>query len=189
MGLFKNIFTAVRNIFSGQPTTSVSEPSEPSYEPSTSQQSTAARHRDIDNFIDGIAERALLETSREMKKRAKKWAEETAAEFRAVVPVDTGNLMKSIRVLSFEATKEHIYAEVGVDKRKILPPPRRMRRRNGKMRTMPNYDYSPYILGKTGISEDMAIYTESDIGDFNNSVYKEFSRIAKKNAEKIVFKK
>lgn len=128
----------------------------------------------------------------DLERKADKWALETLAEFRNAVPVDTGNLRDSLDVTNRVVNKAsgRVSITVGVDEDKILPPPTRMRRRNGKMRTMPDYDYSPYVLGDTAPYAGTA-YGVTDIigrGRANiggRSITSTFSDIAIKNAKKI----
>lgn len=127
-----------------------------------------------------------------LERKADKWAIETLAEFRNAVPVDTGNLRDSLDITSRIVNKSsgQISITVGVDEDKILPPPFRMRRRNGKMRTMPDYDYSPYVLGDAAPYAGTA-YGVTDIigrGRANvggRSITSTFYDIAVKNAKKI----
>ena len=127
-----------------------------------------------------------------LERKADKWAIETLAEFRNAVPVDTGNLRDSLDITSRIVNKSsgQISITVGVDEDKILPPPARMRRRNGKMRTMPDYDYSPYVLGDSAPYAGTA-YGVTDIvgrGRANvggRSITSTFYDIALKNAKKI----
>ena len=127
-----------------------------------------------------------------LERKADKWAAETLAEFKSVVPVDTGNLRDSLAITNRIVNKSggRVSVTVGVDEDKILPPPDRMRRRNGKMRTMPNYDYSPYVLGD-GAPYGGTAYGVTDIigrGRANiggRSITSTFYDIALKNAKKI----
>lgn len=128
----------------------------------------------------------------DLQKKADKWAAETLAEFKSVVPVDTGNLSKSLAITrrSVNKTDGRISITVGVDPNKILPPPVRMRQRNGKMRTMPNYDYSPYVLGDSAPYGGTAWGVTDTIGRGRanvggRSISSTFSNIAVKNAKKI----
>lgn len=127
-----------------------------------------------------------------LERKADKWAAETLAEFKSAVPVDTGNLRDSLAITNRIVNKSggQVSITVGVDEDKILPPPDRMRRRNGKMRTMPNYDYSPYVLGDDAPYAGTA-YGVTDIigrGRANiggRSITSTFYDIALKNAKKI----
>lgn len=127
-----------------------------------------------------------------LERKADKWAAETLAEFKSAVPVDTGNLRDSLAITNRIVNKSggRVSITVGVDEDKILPPPDRMRRRNGKMRTMPNYDYSPYVLGD-GAPYGGTAYGVTDIvgrGRANiggRSITSTFYDIALKNAKKI----
>lgn len=127
-----------------------------------------------------------------LERKADKWALETLAEFRNSVPVDTGNLRDSLDITNRIVNKSSGYVSVtvGVDEEKILPPPTRMRRRNGKMRTMPDYDYSPYVIGD-GAAYAGTAYGVTDIigrGRANiggRSITSTFYDIALKNAKKI----
>lgn len=127
-----------------------------------------------------------------LERKADKWAAETLAEFKSAVPVDTGNLRNSLAVTNriVNSSAGRVSITVGVDKDKILPPPKRMRRRNGKMRTMPDYDYSPYVLGDSAPYAGTA-YAVKDIvgrGRANvggRSITSTFYDIAIKNAKKI----
>lgn len=126
-----------------------------------------------------------------LERKADKWALETLAEFKSAVPVDTGNLRNSLGITNRTINKSsgRITITVGVDENKILPPPARMRRRNGKMRTMPDYDYSPYVLGDNAPYSGTA-YGVKDImgrGRANiggRSITSTFYNIALKNAKK-----
>jgi hypothetical protein len=128
----------------------------------------------------------------DLERKANKWALETLAEFRSAVPVDTGNLRDSLAVTNKIVNKSsgRITVTVGVDEDKILPPPSRMRRRNGKMRTMPDYDYSPYVIGDAAPYAGTA-YGVTDIigrGRANiggRSITSTFYDIAIRNAKKI----
>lgn len=127
-----------------------------------------------------------------LERKADKWAIETLAEFRNAVPVDTGNLRDSLDITSRIVNKAsgYISVTVGVDEDKILPPPVHMRRRNGKMRVMPDYDYSPYVLGDAAPYGGTA-YGVADVigrGRANiggRSITSTFYDIALKNAKKI----
>lgn len=127
-----------------------------------------------------------------LERKADKWAAETLAEFKNAVPVDTGNLRNSLSITNRIVNKSagRVSITVGVDEDKILPPPARMRRRNGLMRTMPDYDYSPYVLGDTAPYGGTA-YGVTDIigrGRANpggRSITSTFYDIALKNAKKI----
>lgn len=128
----------------------------------------------------------------DLQKKADKWAAETLAEFKSVVPVDTGNLRNSLAITrrSVNKTDGRISVTVGVDSDKILPPPVRMRQRNGKMRTMPGYDYSPYVLGDSAPYAGTAWGVTDTIGRGRanvggRSISSTFSNIAVKNAKKI----
>lgn len=128
----------------------------------------------------------------DLQKKADKWAAETLAEFKGAVPVDTGNLRNSLAVTrrSVNKTDGKISITVGVDSNKILPPPARMRQRNGKMRTMPKYDYSPYVLGDSAPYGGTAWGVTDTIGRGRaniggRSISSTFSSIAVKNAKKI----
>lgn len=128
----------------------------------------------------------------DLERKADKWAAETLAEFRSAVPVDTGNLRDSLAITNRIVNKSsgRVSVTVGVDEDKILPPPSRMRRRNGKMRTMPDYDYSPYVLGDAAPYAGTA-YGVTDIigrGRANvggRSITSTFYDIALKNVKKI----
>ena len=127
-----------------------------------------------------------------LERKADKWAAETLAEFRNAVPVDTGNLRDSLAITNRTVNQMNgrVSVTVGVDEDKILPPPSRMRRRNGKMRTMPDYDYSPYVLGDAAPYAGTA-YGVADIvgrGRANvggRSITSTFYDIALKNVKKI----
>lgn len=127
-----------------------------------------------------------------LERKADKWAAETLAEFRNAVPVDTGNLRDSLAITNRTVNRMNgrVTVTVGVDEDKILPPPSRMRRRNGKMRTMPDYDYSPYVLGDAAPYAGTA-YGIADIvgrGRANvggRSITSTFYDIALKNVKKI----
>lgn len=126
-----------------------------------------------------------------LERKADKWAAETLAEFKSAVPVDTGNLRNSLDITNRSVNKSsgRITVTVGVDEKKILPPPTYMRRRNGKMRLMPDYDYSPYVLGDDAAYGGTA-YGVADIigrGRANiggRSITATFYDIALKNAKK-----
>ena len=122
-------------------------------------------------------------------RKANKWARETAAEMRASVPVDTGNLRESIHVLEKECYRNKATGEiimvVGADldpaggRGKLYAPP--MRKKSPKYgrktspwkgyRLMPSYpnEYASKFLGEPTIEE-------------------RFKAISKKNAKKIMGK-
>lgn len=127
-----------------------------------------------------------------LERKADKWANETLAMFKQVVPVDTGNLKNSLAITNRIVNKSggRVSITVGVDKDKILPPPDRMRRRNGKMRTMPDYDYSPYVLGDGAAYSGTAYGVTDAVGRGRaniggRSITSTFYDIALKNAKKI----
>lgn len=131
----------------------------------------------------------------EAVRKANKWARETAAEMRASVPVDTGNLRDSIHVLEKECYRNKASGEivmvVGVDldpaggKGRLYAPPMRKRSpRYGRKtppwegyRLMPYYDAS-YPEG----------YAAKFLGEGGVVVSERFKAIAKKNAKKIMGK-
>ena len=156
---------------------------------------TSSRHykpRQISPSVETVGKRMVTSLIADLERKADKWALETLAEFRNAVPVDTGNLRDSLDVTNRIVNKAsgRVSITVGVDEDKILPPPTRMRRRNGKMRTMPDYDYSPYVLGDAAPYAGTA-YGVTDIigrGRANiggRSITSTFSNIAIKNAKKI----
>lgn len=156
-------------------------------------------HADSDrtarNMIGYVYANAQARIMRDLQKKADMWAKETVAEFKAAVPVDTGKLKNSIDILGFTVSKSSITATVGVDKNKISGPPYRMRRANGRMRTMPHYDYSPYVIGKDSpySGTDYAVIDAVGRGRASsyagNRITSRFSKIAKTNAQKIITKK
>lgn len=125
----------------------------------------------------------------DLVRKANKWAKETAAEMRASVPVDTGNLIESIHVLEDECiidrAKGEIVMVVGADldpaggKGRLYAPPIRKRspkygRKNPPWqgyRTMPvpDNEYASKFLGSATVDE-------------------RFVAISKKNAKKIMGK-
>lgn len=160
---------------------------------SSTTSSSHYKPRQISPSVETAGKQMVTSLIADLERKADKWAEETAAEFRKAVPYDTGNLHDSIGVTNRIVNKSagRVSITVGVDKDKILPPPDRMRRRNGKMRTMPNYDYSPYVLGDNGAPYGGTAYGITDIigrGRANiggRSITSTFSDIAIKNAKKI----
>lgn len=149
--------------------------------------------RQINKGVETIGARMVDSLMASLEKKADDWAIETLAEFRHSVPVDTGNLRDSLDITNRIVNKSSGYVSitVGVDEDKILPPPDRMRRANGKMRTMPNYDYSPYVLGDRGAPYGGTAYGVTDIigrGRANiggRSITSTFYDIAIRNAKKI----
>lgn len=129
----------------------------------------------------------------DLTRKAQKWARETAAEMRAKVPVDTGNLRDSIHILKdeceFDKTNGTIRMVVGADldpaggQGKLYAPPHRKKspkygRKNPPWkgyRLMPEFpnDYSYKYIGD---------------GDGDSSVEKIFRNISRKNAKKIMGK-
>lgn len=148
--------------------------------------------RQVNEGAETMGKRMFNSLISTLERKADKWALETLAEFRNAVPVDTGNLRDSLDITDRIVNKASGYVSVtvGVDEDKILPPPTRMRRRNGKMRTMPDYDYSPYVLGDAapyagtayGVT-DMIGRGRANIG--GRSITSTFYDIAIKNAKKI----
>lgn len=122
-------------------------------------------------------------------RKAEKWARETAAEMRASVPVDTGNLRESIHILRDECYKNkdtgEIIMVVGADldpsggQGKLFAPPlRKKSARYGRKtapwkgyRLMPSFpdEYASKFLGEPTIEE-------------------RFKAISVKNAKKIMGK-
>lgn len=101
-----------------------------------------------------------------MRNLSRQWAKETAAEMRAVTPVDSGNLRDSISILTPNAQsainssvdvigkRGPIKVRVGIDEQKLLPPPTykdsTKRWTNGKYSPkrpvkvrIPPYNYAP----------------------------------------------
>jgi len=148
--------------------------------------------RNTSNEVGTMGAKMFNSLMANLERKADKWALETLAEFRNSVPVDTGNLRDSLDITRRIVNKSsgRISITVGVDEDKILPPPVHMRRRNGKMRTMPDYDYSPYVLGD-GAPYGGTAYGVTDIigrGRANiggRSITSTFYDIALKNAKKI----
>lgn len=159
---------------------------------SSSGESHHYQSRQISEGVETIGTKMVNTLMSALERKADKWALETLAEFRNAVPVDTGNLRDSLDITSrfVDKSSGRISITVGVDEDKILPPPARMRRRNGKMRTMPDYDYSPYVLGDSALYAGTA-YGVTDIvgrGRANiggRSITSTFYDIALKNAKKI----
>ena len=159
---------------------------------SSSGESHHYQSRQISEGVETIGTKMVNTLMSALERKADKWALETLAEFRNAVPVDTGNLRDSLDITSrfVDKSSGKISITVGVDEDKILPPPARMRRRNGKMRTMPDYDYSPYVLGDSAPYAGTA-YGVTDIvgrGRANiggRSITSTFYDIALKNAKKI----
>ena len=122
-------------------------------------------------------------------KKANKWARETAAEMRASVPVDTGNLLESIHVLEDECVIDRANGEIimvvgadldpaGGEGRLYAPPMRKRSPKYGRKnppwqgyRTMPvpDNEYASKFLGDATVDE-------------------RFKAISKKNAKKIMGK-
>ena len=161
-------------------------------ETSSTANSSHYKPKQISTRTETMGKQMLASLMADLERKADKWALETLAEFRNAVPVDTGNLRDSLDITNRIVNKSsgQITVTVGVDEDKILPPPARMRRRNGKMRTMPDYDYSPYVLGDAAPYAGTA-YGVTDIigrGRANiggRSITSTFSNIAIKNAKKI----
>lgn len=159
---------------------------------SSTTSSSHYKPRQINPSTETLGKRMVTSLIADLERKADKWALETLAEFRNVVPVDTGNLRDSLDITNRIVNKAsgRVSITVGVDEEKILPPPVHMRRRNGKMRTMPDYDYSPYVLGDAAPYAGTA-YGVTDIigrGRANiggRSITSTFSNIAIKNAKKI----
>lgn len=159
---------------------------------SSSGESHHYQSKQISGGVETIGTKMVNTLISALERKADKWALETLAEFRNAVPVDTGNLRDSLDITSrfVDKSSGRISITVGVDEDKILPPPARMRRRNGKMRTMPDYDYSPYVLGDSAPYAGTA-YGVTDIvgrGRANiggRSITSTFYDIALKNAKKI----
>ena len=159
---------------------------------SSTRESHHYQSRQISEGVETVGAKMVNSLIATLERKADKWAIETLAEFRNAVPVDTGNLRDSLDITNRIVNKSsgQISITVGVDEDKILPPPSRMRRRNGKMRTMPDYDYSPYVLGDSAPYAGTA-YGVADIigrGRANvggRSITSTFYDIAAKNAKKI----
>ena len=125
----------------------------------------------------------------DLVKKANKWARETAAEMRASVPVDTGNLLESIHVLEDECVIDRANGEIvmvvgadldpaGGEGRLYAPPIRKRSPKYGRKnppwqgyRTMPvpDNEYASKFLGDATVDE-------------------RFEAISKKNAKKIMGK-
>lgn len=154
--------------------------------------SSGYKPRKVSEEIGTMGARMLNSLMADLERKADKWAAETLAEFRNSVPVDTGNLRNSLAITNRIVNKSggRVSVTVGVDENKILPPPIRMRRRNGKMRTMPDYDYSPYVLGDSAPYAGTAYGVKDVIGRGRaniggRSITSTFYDIAVKNAKKI----
>lgn len=125
----------------------------------------------------------------DLVRKANKWAEETAAEMRASVPVDTGNLLESIHVLKDECVidrgKGEITMVVGADldpaggHGRLYAPPMRKRSPKYGRKTPP---WKGYRLMPVPDNE----YASKFLGDV--SVEEKFKDISKKNAKKIMGK-
>lgn len=125
----------------------------------------------------------------DLVRKARKWARETAAEMRASVPVDTGNLLESIHVLEDECVIDRANGEIvmvvgadldpaGGEGKLYAPPIRKKSPKYGRKnppwqgyRTMPvpDNEYASKFLGDATVDE-------------------RFEAISKKNAKKIMGK-
>lgn len=122
-------------------------------------------------------------------RKAEKWARETAAEMRASVPVDTGNLYESIHVLENECYKNkesgEILMVVGADldpsggQGKLYAPPLRKRSERYGRKTPP---WQGYRLMPSYPNEYASKFLEEP------TIEERFKAIAKKNAKKIMGK-
>lgn len=125
----------------------------------------------------------------DMVRKANKWARETAAEMRASVPVDTGNLRESIHVLEDECYRNKATGEilmvVGVDldpsggQGKLYAPPLHKRSERYGRKTPP---WQGYRL-MPSFPDD---YSEKFLGE--NRLEERFKTISQKNAKKIMGK-
>ena len=122
-------------------------------------------------------------------RKADKWARETAAEMRASVPVDTGNLIESIHVLEKECYKNKATGEIvmvvgadldpaGGQGKLYAPPMRKKSERYGRK----NPPWQGYRLMPTPPNE----YASKFLGE--PTIEERFKAIAKKNAKKIMGK-
>lgn len=159
---------------------------------SSGRRSSSYKPRKVSEETGTMGTKMFNSLMADLERKADKWANETLAMFRLAVPVDTGNLRDSLAITNRIVNKSggRVSVTVGVDEDKILPPPVHMRRRNGKMRTMPDYDYSPYVIGDSapyagtayGVT-DMIGRGRANIG--GRSITSTFYDIALKNAKKI----
>lgn len=159
---------------------------------SSGRSSSGYKPKKVSEVTGTMGARMLNSLMADLERKADKWANETLAEFKGSVPVDTGNLRNSLAITNRIVNKSSGYVSVtvGVDEDKILPPPIRMRRRNGKMRTMPDYDYSPYVLGDSAPYAGTAYGVKDIIGRGRanvggRSITSTFYDIAVRNAKKI----
>lgn len=101
--------------------------------------------------FDSKARRMYDRLWNNLNRKARKWANTAVAEFKSIVPYDTGNLSEAIEVLDYSADKKtgHIRVRVGVNSKKVATAPPRIRRstKRGIMVRLPDYDYSPFVLG------------------------------------------
>lgn len=77
----------------------------------------------------------VVDVDTTLREKSRQWAKETAAEMRAVAPVDSGNLRDSIAILTKNANsainasanivdrRGPINVRVGIDEARLLPPP------------------------------------------------------------------
>lgn len=125
----------------------------------------------------------------DLVRKARKWARETAAEMRASVPVDTGNLLESIHVLEDECTIDRAKGEIvmvvgadldpaGGEGRLYAPPIRKRSPKYGRK----NPPWQGYRLMPSFPNE----YASKFLGDA--TVDERFEAISKKNAKKIMGK-
>lgn len=127
----------------------------------------------------------------EAVRKANKWARETAAEMRASVPVDTGNLRDSIHVLEDECYRNKASGEivmvVGADlnpaggRGRLYAPPMRKRSPRYGRKTPP---WEGYRLMPVPPNEYASKFLELD----GASLDKRFKAISQKNAKKIMGK-
>ena len=87
------------------------------------------------NELEKTMRLVVEDIDRNLRNLTRQWAKETAAEMRAVTPVDSGNLRDSIAILTPNTNsaintsidvvdkKGPIRARVGIDEQRILPPP------------------------------------------------------------------
>lgn len=122
-------------------------------------------------------------------RKANKWARETAAEMRASVPVDTGNLRESIHVLEDDCIRNkgtgQIVMVVGADldpsggRGKLYAPPHRKQSPKYGRKTSP---WKGYRVMPSYPNEYASKFLEEP------TIEQRFSAISKKNAKKIMGK-
>lgn len=169
---------AARNVKRSQPKISSKK---------TTSHTSSAKLGDLSRLYDKLWDDAV--------RKANKWARETAAEMRASVPVDTGNLRESIHVLEKECYRNKATGEismvVGVDldpsggRGKLYAPPHRKQSPRYGRKTSPWKGYRIMPSYNPAYPEG---YAAKFFGEGGTVLKERFKAIGVKNAKKIMGK-